>query len=418
MSDQPLSDIRVIDLTQYIAGPYCTKLLADFGADVIKIERPGGGDLARRLGPFPGDVPHSEKSGLFLHLNTNKRSVVLNLKTSEGTDVLRSLLSGADILVESFRPGEMARLGLDPADLQQTYPNLVITSISNFGQTGPYRDYKASEITLFAMGGRMSRSGLPDRYPLKLGGNHVQYQAGNCAAMATLFAWYAGRYKGIGGQHVDIAIFETQLASYNSRMPYLLAYAYTGERGTRGEPGGGGYPSGYYPCADGYIHITGGGAFFPRSAALLGRPELATDPRFAPPLGQLNRQSKEEFEITLWLPWLLERTRSEVVETAQSYELLCGAVYSIDEVVQNPQLTAREYFVDIDHPVSGTFRYPGAPIMPSEPWWRLRRPAPLLGQHTGEVLTELLGASAEELARLEERGVITSSAYSNERVSL
>ena len=221
---QPLADIRVVDLTHGIAGPYCTKLLADFGADVIKIERPDTGDFSRAAGPFVQDTPDLEKSGLFLYLNTNKRSIVLDLKTSQGVEAVKELVRTADVLVENFRPGVMAELGLDYEVLSNLNPNLVMTSISNFGQTGPYRDYLASELTLFAMGGRMHATGLPDRYPLKLGGNHVQYQAGNVAAMATLFAWYADRYRGMGGQQVDISIFETQVGSINMRLRNLLIY--------------------------------------------------------------------------------------------------------------------------------------------------------------------------------------------------
>ena len=201
--EQPLADIRVMDLTHGIAGPYCTKLLADFGADVVKVERPVTGDFTRHLGPFPQDVPHPEKSGLFLHLNTNKRSVILDLKTAKGVEVLKELARGADILVESFRPGVMAGLGLDYGTLKRVNPRLVMTSVSNFGQTGPYRDYRASELVLFGMGGRMNASGLPERYPLKLGGDHVQYQAGNVAAMATMFAFYAAQHRDMPGQHAS-----------------------------------------------------------------------------------------------------------------------------------------------------------------------------------------------------------------------
>ena len=159
---QPLSDVRVLDLTHGISGPYCTKLLADFGADVIKVERPGG-DYARTLGPFPDDIPHPEKSGLFLFLNTNKRGIVLDLKTPDGVEMLKKLVRDADILVENFRPGVMSSLGLGYETLSAINPNLVMTSISNFGQTGPYRDFLATELTLFAMGGAMNRTGLQDR---------------------------------------------------------------------------------------------------------------------------------------------------------------------------------------------------------------------------------------------------------------
>ena len=168
-NSQPLADLTVIDLTHGISGPYCTKLLADFGADVIKVERPGAGDYARTLGPFPQDVPHPEKSGIFLFLNTNKRSVTLDLKTAEGAAALKELAKRADILVESFKPGTMDDLGLGYDALRQINPDLIYTSVSNFGQTGPYRDYLGSELTLYAMGGRMTASGLPDMYPAEAG---------------------------------------------------------------------------------------------------------------------------------------------------------------------------------------------------------------------------------------------------------
>ena len=208
---QPLSDIRIIDLTHGISGPYCTKILADFGADVIKIEKPTSGDYARHIGPYPKDEEHIEKSGLFLYLNTNKKGITLDLNNPKGVEALKKLVADADILIESFKPGVMDRLGIGYEVLKSINPELVMTSISNFGQTGPYKDYLVSELILYAMGSSMNRTGLDYRYPLKLGGSHVQYQAGNNAAMATLFAWYGKKYKGIGGQQLDVSIFELSL---------------------------------------------------------------------------------------------------------------------------------------------------------------------------------------------------------------
>ena len=402
---QPLSDLRVIDLSHGIAGPYGTKLLADFGADVIKVERPGSGDYARRMGPFPGDISHPEKSGLFLFLNTNKRGITLDLKTAEGTDALKELVKGADILVESFKPGVMARLGLDYDTLSKINPNLVMTSVSNFGQTGPYRDYLASELVLYAMGGNMIGSGLPDHYPLKKGGNHVQYQAGNNAAMATLIAWHGRRYNGLDGQHVDISIFETQKGSINGSLGSLLQYQYNGSRSRRRESGSRGYPTGYYRCKDGFVHVNGAGIRWHLTAALLGMPELENDPKFSHPTGQMNPASKEEFERTLWTPWLMQRTTNEVMEDAQKFELLSVSVSTMDQVVDNnPQLKSRGYFVEIDHPVAGRFRYPGAPIFNSNRWWSVRRPAPLLGQHNQEVLQGELGYSQADAKRISGEG--------------
>ena len=401
IESQPLDGIKVIDLSHGIAGSYATKLLADFGANVIKVERPGTGDYARQMGPFPGDVPHPEKSGVFLHLNTNKRSMVLELKTAGGIEVVKELVKGADILVESFRPGAMAKLGLDYDTLEKINPNLVMTSISNFGQTGPYRDYLASELTLFSMGGRMSSSGLPDRYPLKLGGNHVQYQAGNAAAMTSMFAYYARKYKDMGGQYIDISIFETQLASFNSRMPNLLQYAYTGERGIRLGPMRMGFPSGFYPCQDGYVTMNGGGAFWPRTVALLGMPELLEDPHFGPPLGQLDLDAREEFETSIWLQWTLERTKLQAVMEMQAFEIPCGAVNNIDDVMDNnPQFDARGFWTKVEHPEAGTIRHTGAPILTQDNWWKIRKPAPMLGQHTQEILEGDLGYSKDDVERI------------------
>ena len=354
------------------------------------MEKPGSGDYTRSLGPFPDDVPHPEKSGLFLFLNTNKRGVTLDLKSDEGVEALKKLMKDADILVESFRPGVMESLGLDYDALKEINPNLVMTSVSNFGQTGPYRDYKASELTLFGMGNSMTRVGLPDRHPLKLGGNHVQYQAGNNAAMATMFAWHAQRYEGMGGQRVDISIFDTQMASINGRMMSLIGYQYNGMRGRRLGTSIAGYPNGVYPCKDGYISVAGGGQRFPRVAASVGQPDLVDHPNYGVAKGAQNPDFKEEFESAIWLPWLMQRTKEQVVVECQANELLCTSYNTIDEVVDNnPQLDARGYFTEIDHPEAGKFRYPGAPVFTESKWWRIRRPAPLLGQHNKEVLEEL-----------------------------
>jgi len=176
---------KVLDLTHYIAGPYCTMVLAALGAEVIKVERPGEGDGARRLGPFFKDDPHPEKSGLFLTLNHNKKSVTLNLKTGTGVRLFNELVREADVVVENFRPGVMARLGLDYDALHKINPALVMTSISNFGQTGPYRDYKATELVIEALGGLAYGIGDYDREPVKYGLSQIQYDAGKTAALAT-----------------------------------------------------------------------------------------------------------------------------------------------------------------------------------------------------------------------------------------
>jgi crotonobetainyl-CoA:carnitine CoA-transferase CaiB-like acyl-CoA transferase len=251
------------------------------------------------------------------------------------------------------------------------------------------------------MGGRMNASGDPDRYPLRLGGNHVQFQAGNIAAMASLYAWYGNKYSGGPGQYIDVSIFETQLAGFNTRMPMLVAYQYTKERALRLGGARVGYPAGFYPCADGYVNVQGGGAFWPRTVDLLGMPELLNDERYAPPLGQVDLDAKEEFEATIWYPWVLARTKRQVVEECQAKEILSGGVNTIDEVMDdNPQFDARDYWVEIDHPKAGKFRYPGAPMKTEEKWWRINTRAPLLGEHTSGVLEEVKSSKSNNTSSI------------------
>jgi len=394
---QPLSDIRIIDLTHGIAGPYCTKILSDFGADVIKIEKPETGDYARHVGPFPGDKKDIEKSGLFLYLNTNKKGITLDLHNPKGVEALKKLVATADILVESFKPGVMDKLGLGYEVLKQINPELVMTSISNFGQTGPYKYYLVSELILYAMGSSMNRTGLDYRYPLKLGGSHVQYQAGNNAVMATLLAWYGKQYKSIGGQQLDVSIFETQMGSINMRTIGLISYQYNGLRTRRMGGAIGGYPMGVFPCKDGFISVAGGGQRFSRVANSMDRPELTEDPRYGTATGSQDPEYKKEFEETIWIPWLMERTREEVVKRCQESDLLCTHYNTVDQVVDDcPQLQFREYFVEADHSRIGKIRYPGAPIFNNNGWWDIRFTAPLLGQHNKEIIEDSLGYSAEE----------------------
>ncbi|PIU54927.1 MAG: hypothetical protein COS88_06115, partial [Chloroflexi bacterium CG07_land_8_20_14_0_80_51_10] len=247
MEDHPLSDLRILDLSQYVSGPYCTKLLADFGAEVIKIESPNGGDISRRCGPFPGDIPDPEQSGLFLHLNTNKKSITLDLRTEAGDKLFKQLISKTDVLVENSGPSAM-----DYESLQDLNPSLILTSISYFGQDGPYCDWRGADIVAQALGGIMKLTGLPDREPLKIAGPQAEYQAGLNAAVATMTALYLRDETG-RGQHIDISVIEV-LASILEGA--LLSYTYDGtlrERDGARHPTI--HPSTILPCKDGYIHV-------------------------------------------------------------------------------------------------------------------------------------------------------------------
>jgi len=400
---QALSGIKVLDLTQYVSGPYCTKLLADYGAEVIKIEKPGAGDGSRRVGPFYRDEPHPEKSGLYLHLNTNKKSVTLNLKSGRGKKILLDLVRDADILVENFSPRVMPSLGLDYAALSKINPGLVMTSISNFGQDGPYRYYKGTELTLFAMGLHMHFEGEPDREPLRFPGYKGLYLAGTYAATATMGAFFGAQATGLG-QQVDISIMECMLAPPEAGC-WLVAYDFTKLEGNRaGHRREASYPIGVFPCRDGYIFVYGVVSFFwSRIAAWMGMPELATDPRFATPVAR--RSHHGDFDA-IFIPWLMEHSRDELFHSGQANRLPVAPVYTIDEALKDPQFIARNSFTEIEHPATGKVTYPGLPFRLPETPEAPQRAAPRLGEHNAEIYQERLGYSQSEVVKLFQMGVI------------
>jgi crotonobetainyl-CoA:carnitine CoA-transferase CaiB-like acyl-CoA transferase len=405
MAEMALADLKVLDLTHYIAGPYCTKLLADYGAKVIKIERPDGGDPARRYGPFPHDEPHPEKSALFLHLNTNKLGITLNLKTSAGKALFTELVHQVDVVVENFSPRVMPGLGLTYETLEKLNPRLVMTSISNFGQTGPYRDYKAQDILLYAMGGPMHQTGVANRAPVKMAGNLMQYHSGTMAATATMVCVYGAQLHGVG-QHIDVSLFETHAGTVDRRSTFLTAYAHTGEEIRRQGSGPQGMlPRGLYPCQDGYICIYVATEWWPRLAQMLDRPELLTDPKFATPAARTNIEHQGEFDA-IFYPWLLERTKQEIMERAQAAHVLATAVNTPGEVLNDRHFLAREFFVEISHPDAGGVTQPGPPFRMAETPWCIRRSAPRLGQHNEQIYGGTLGLSREELMVLREQGVV------------
>jgi CoA:oxalate CoA-transferase len=406
MLEQALSGVKVLDLTWHITGPYCTKLLADYGSDVIKIERPGKGDPTRSMGPFFKDDPNPEKSGPFLHLNTNKKGITLNLKTATGKKILKKLVKEADILVESFSPRVMPSLGLDHATLKKINPKLVMVSISSFGLTGPYRDFKASEIVEYAMGGEMYSSGIASREPLKLGGNVIQYQAGTVAAVATMGAFYAAEFQGIG-QHVDVSIMETQAGTADRRIMYLLSYIMAGVITTRWPPPREAVrmlimPQGVYPCRDGFVNTLSLPQWWPRYIEALGMPELKDDPRFQ---NIYSAEAGMEFDA-IWYSWLADHDKQELFDIFLKSKIASAPLNSPEDLVKNPHLKEREYFVEIDHPETGKVTYPGAPFKMSESPGKIRDPAPLLGQHNKEIYCDLLGYTKEELVKLREGGII------------
>jgi len=405
-----LDGVRVIDLTQCIAGPYCTKLFADYGAEVIKIERPGSGDVSRSMAPFWRDEPRLEGSGLFLHLNTNKKSVAVDLSVDAGRRVVLDLARDADILIENFAPGTMASWGLGYETLEATNPRLVMASLSNFGQTGPYRDYKMTEITLYALGGSMQVTGLPDRPPLKLGLTVENVYAGMVAATAAMGAFMGAVASG-EGQHVDLSLMEIQAGNQDRCVQAQMMYQYVGvPEGGWTRTGGGSQgrnllPVGVYPCADGYVQFFTLQPLWDRVWRMMDREDLINDPHFtAPENFNQNPEVKAEFDAIL-LTWLVRHTKREVMEKAQACGYMCGAINTMEDVFDDPHLAARGFFTEIDHPHTGPLRYPGAPFKLSEASWRPGR-APLLGEHTRPVLSDVLGYGEAEIAALREQGAL------------
>ena len=394
-----LDGLKVLDLTHYVAGPYATRLMATQGAEIIKVERPAIGDGARRAGPFPDDVPHPEKSALFLYLNTGKKSVTLNLKNGASNPILRRLLEWADVLVENFRPGVLERLGLDYESVAAVNPGLVMTSISNFGQTGPYRDYGAREINLYAMGGLMYITGDPEREPLHMAARLAQYGAGQNAFAGTLGALLHRDITGIG-QHVDVAISE-YLATILENA--LSQYSYTGSNFRRtGNRGYGRAAWGPYPCMDGYVGVIAGPDHkWPEMAELMGIAELAEE-RFGDRAGRA--KNADELD-SLMLPWLMEHDRHEIFERAQHRGLAFAYVAAPEDILGWEHLRERGFFGSVEHPKAGCLEHPMMPWRVEDGGWELDA-APMLGQHNIDVYCGMLGYSKAELVRMRGMGVL------------
>ena len=400
MTEQAFAGLKVIDLTRRVSGSYCTKLLADFGAEVIKVEDVEG-DAARKMNPFLGDEPHPEKSGAFFYLNTNKKSITLNLKNETGAKLFKELVKEADVLVESFAPGAMSELGLSYETLREVNPRLIVTSISNFGQTSPRRDYKATNLTLSALGGAMYTLRLPSKprkAPVLQGGVQVEYSAGLISFSATVAA-LINRFDTNEGMRIDMSMMQcvaSTLTGVIGEYSYLGLSRRTNPLPIHGYPG-----MENYPCKDGWINPAPGLGGAPYIAFIIGKPELQDEPIFARPGARM--AEPEKFDA-LVLPWVKEHGKWEIVKEAQEMKLSFAPILSPGEVLEDEQLKARDFFARVEHPAMGEVTYPGAPAKLSETPWRAGR-APLLGEHNEEVYGGL-GYTREEVVRLREGGTI------------
>jgi CoA:oxalate CoA-transferase len=391
---QTLGDVCVLDLSEDIAGPFCSKLLAGLGAEVIKVERPHSGDVSRRAGPSLGATPHPEQSALFLYLNTGKKSITLDVASQTGSAILRRLAQECDILVESFPPAYLDQWGLGYAALEHLNPGLIYTSVTPFGQSGPYRDFKGSELIAQAMGGLMQTIGLPDREPLKIGGNAACYTTGISAFSATMIALYVRDMQG-DGQHVDISAMETMaVAQIHSSIHHQF-----GRTPTRRE-------SPLVEAKDGWVSpgLERGVRqdTWARVCELIGRPDLKENPAFSTP--EARREHQQDL-LAILSGWTATQPKEEIYHLFQELRSVAGYVATVDDLFTSRQLVARQFFQTIDHPAAGNALYPGAPFtVQGEPWRHAR--APLLGEHNGEIYGGRLGLSMAELACLRGAGTI------------
>ena len=403
MSEQALTGLKVLEFGNGVPPCYCGKLLADLGAEVIKIEPPLVGDKTRHRAPFSGDTPGLERSGLFAYLNTNKSSITLDCESMAGKQLFKQLVERCDILVENFSPRFMHDHGLTYPELEPLNPNLVMVSITPFGQTGPHRDYKATELTTYGACGYGLASTVcyeePVRPPVKAGGRQSEFGAGQAAAAAAMCAIYARDHLG-AGQYIDLSIQELMTHQLESGIEHWTF--------DENEIGGVSTPI-IHPimpleCSDGWIFLMCVEDFqFDRLVEVMGNPEWTKEELFA------DRFTRAEYVDVLRIyltEWSIQHTKEEIFQMCQAARIPTGPDYSSKEVVESEHLKERGYFVEIDHPEIGKAIYPGSPYQLSETPWRIDRAAPRLGEHNQKIYGDILGKKEQELKDLQRAGTI------------
>ena len=402
----PLAGITVLDLTRILAGPFCTQILGDLGANVIKIERPGAGDDTRRFGPpFLNDEngDATAESAYFMGANRNKRSVAVDIGKPEGQALIRDIAAKSDLLVENFKQGNLARYGLGYDDLKGPMPGLVYCSITGFGQTGPYAERPGYDPLIQAMGGFMSVTGAPDGEPMKAGVPIADLMAGMYACTAICAALRSREVTG-KGQYIDIGMLDTQVAWLSIQaMNYLVGGA-NPERLGNGHPNI--VPYQVFQTEDGYVMLTiGNDGQFQRFCEFAGRSELSEDDRFATNAARVANRAAlvEEME-----PLLAARPSAVWLEEMEKRTIGCGPINNIDQVFADPHVKAREMVIGMKHSAIGGQDVPlvASPLRFSETPVSYRHAPPMVGEHTDEVLRELLGLDESGIGRLRAAGAI------------
>lgn len=401
---KPLEGLTVLAVEQFIAGPYCTMLLADAGAEVIKVERPGVGDPRRTIGPYLTAKDGSTRiSGGFLEYNRNKKSITINMQAPEGKEMLLKLAAQADVLVENFRPGTMDKLGLGYAELSAVNPRLIYAAVSGFGQlpthVGPYSKWPAFDIVSEAMGGVMHMVGFEDRPPTTTLYGLADTYSGLVTALGIMMA-LAARERTGRGHFVDTSMYDAMLAM-NERA--LATYALTGEVPVRGRETIQG-PRGAFMASDGYVALNiPTDDMWARLVKVMGRDDLIEDPKSKD--GPARAANCEGYLRPIIEAWMSTRTKSQVVEAVLAAGVPAGPVQAADEIFACPHVAARKMLVEVDDPNLGPVKFARTPVRLSDTQEVEGRPAPALGQHTEEVLGRL-GMSAAEVAVLREKGVV------------
>jgi crotonobetainyl-CoA:carnitine CoA-transferase CaiB-like acyl-CoA transferase len=393
----PLDNIVVLDISRILAGPYCTMMLGDLGAEVIKVERPGAGDDTRTWGPpFAGG-----ESAYYLSLNRNKRSLTLNLAHPEGQKIGQELACRSDILVENFAPGVAEKLGLGWDELRRTNPRLIYCSITGYGPDGPYRDRTGYDMVVSAVGGLMGITGDEDGDPVKVGVAITDVITGTMAQGAIMAALYQREKTGLG-QRIDVSLLETQVAALaNIASNYLVAGQEARRWGTAHESI---VPYQAFKAKDDYITVAAANdKLWLRLCKVLNRPDLAENPRYAS--NALRVQHRKEL-VPILAEKFKQKTRAEWMESLVAEGIPCGPINSMESLFNDPQVLHRHMVEVVDHPTIGKLKLVGIPVKYSEAKPRIRRPPPLLGEHTEEILREFLSLSGDEIRRLKEQQVV------------
>jgi CoA:oxalate CoA-transferase len=405
MTPTALKGVKILEFCTTISGAYCTKLMADLGAEVIKIEAPGTGDGARRKPPFVNDEPHPEKSGLFAYINTSKFGITLDPSTPDGKDIFEKLIQNVDILLEDHQPGEMEKMGLGYDTLKQINPGLIMCAITPFGQTGPYKNYKAYQLNISQMSGQgyllpMISPNL-ERPPVKVGGNSGNFDPGlvaSIAVMAALF-WRGNSGK---GQYIGMSKMEALMSMQRVES---VTFPNSGLNMSRIGMAQRRTADGVLPCKDGYVVVV-----TPEEHQWKSFMKLIGDPPWSRETWCENKVSRVEHVDKIKEPileWMKDQPKEDVFRKGQALSVPVAPMNSAKDVVESPQFNARNFFIETTHPVIGKIdKFPSSPYRFSKTPWKISMPAPQLGEHNEEILCGRLGLTPDELVKLKTSRII------------